>query len=149
MGNLISKFSRMLNDKYNLNLNLIWIENSILCDLNHSVGIVQRKLMYISIYCKTIQEYSQDHKFIIFCFALLLQQILDNFQNQGQFSNLLVLMISSCWGVLRMNKWTNRQMDDCRVAFATENWPWFWKLSKICGSNRAKQNMTNFFPPLY
>ena len=64
MGNLISKFSRMLDDKYNLNLNLICIENSILCDLNHSEGIVQRKLLYISIYCKTIQEYSHDHKFM-------------------------------------------------------------------------------------
>ena len=38
--------------------------------------------------------YSHDHKFIVFCFALLLPQILDNFQNQGQFWNLLVLIIS-------------------------------------------------------
>ena len=30
-----------------------------------------------------------------------------------------------------------------------QNWPLFWKLSKICGSNRAKQNITNSFPPLY
>ena len=48
MGNLISKFSRMLNDKYNLNLNLIWIENSILCDINHSKCIVQRN------YCTSV-----------------------------------------------------------------------------------------------
>ena len=27
--------------------------------------------------------------------------------------------------------------------------PWFWKLSKICGSNGAKQNITNLFPLLY
>ena len=39
-------------------------------------------------------KYSRDHKFIVFCFALLLPQILDYFQNQGQFWNLLVLTIS-------------------------------------------------------
>ena len=38
--------------------------------------------------------YSRDHKFVVFCFALLLPQILDYFQNQGQFWNLLVLTIS-------------------------------------------------------
>ena len=27
--------------------------------------------------------------------------------------------------------------------------PWFWKSTKICGSNRAKQNITDFFPLLY
>ena len=27
--------------------------------------------------------------------------------------------------------------------------PWFWKLTKICRSNRAKQNMQLFLPVLY
>ena len=39
-------------------------------------------------------KYSCDPKFVLFCFALLLPQILDDFQNQGQFWNLLVLTIS-------------------------------------------------------
>ena len=39
-------------------------------------------------------KYSCDPKFVVFCFALLLPQILDDFQNQGQFRNLLVLTIS-------------------------------------------------------
>ena len=38
--------------------------------------------------------YSRDHKFVVFCFALLLLQILDNFQNQCQSWNLLVWTIS-------------------------------------------------------
>ena len=38
--------------------------------------------------------YSSGNKFVIFCFAQLLLQILDNYQNQGQFWNLLVLTIS-------------------------------------------------------
>ena len=38
--------------------------------------------------------YSHDHKFVVFCFALLLPQILDKFQNQ-KFWNLLVLTISN------------------------------------------------------
>ena len=41
-----------------------------------------------------IELYSSGNKFVIFCFALLLLQILDNYQNQGQFWNLLVLTIS-------------------------------------------------------
>ena len=32
-----------------------------------------------------IKLYSSGNKFVIFCFALLLPQILDNYQNQGQF----------------------------------------------------------------
>ena len=40
------------------------------------------------------KTYSRDHKFVVFCFALLLPQILDKFQNQCQFWNLLVLTIS-------------------------------------------------------
>ena len=43
---------------------------------------------------KSERIYSRDHKFVVFCFALLLPQILDYFQNQGQFWNLLVLTIS-------------------------------------------------------
>ena len=39
-------------------------------------------------------KYSRDHKFVVFCFALLLPKILDDFQDQGQFWNLLVLTIS-------------------------------------------------------
>ena len=38
--------------------------------------------------------YSSGNKFVIFCFAQLLPQILDNFQKQGQLWNLLVLTIS-------------------------------------------------------
>ena len=38
--------------------------------------------------------YSRGEKSVIFCFALLLPQMLDNFQNQGQFQNLQVLTIS-------------------------------------------------------
>ena len=38
--------------------------------------------------------YSRGEKSVIFCFALLLPQILDDFQNQGQFWNLQVLTIS-------------------------------------------------------
>ena len=38
--------------------------------------------------------YSSGNKFVIFWFAQLLPQILDNFQNQGQFQNLQVLTIS-------------------------------------------------------
>ena len=43
---------------------------------------------------KQVHIYSGGNKFVIFCFALLLLQILNNFQNQGQFWNLLVLTIS-------------------------------------------------------
>ena len=38
--------------------------------------------------------YSRDQKFVVFCFALLLPQNLDKFQNQCQFWKLLVLTIS-------------------------------------------------------
>ena len=31
------------------------------------------------------EMYSGGNKFVIFCFALLLLQILDNFKNEGQF----------------------------------------------------------------
>ena len=43
---------------------------------------------------KSYSIYSCDHKFVVFCFALLLPQILDKFQNQCQFWNLLVLTVS-------------------------------------------------------
>ena len=51
----------------------------------------KQKIKFWKIY---IWLYSSGNKFIIFCFALLLLQILDNYQNQGQFWNLLVLTIS-------------------------------------------------------
>ena len=38
--------------------------------------------------------YGRGEKSVVFCFALLLPQILDDFQNQGQFQNLLVLTVS-------------------------------------------------------
>ena len=38
--------------------------------------------------------YSCDHKLVIICVALLLPQILNKFQNQCQFWNLLVLTFS-------------------------------------------------------
>ena len=33
------------------------------------------------------------------------------------------MMVSSCWGVLQTDRWTDKQTDicECRVAFATEN----------------------------
>ena len=61
----------------------IYIIQSILKLLNCRVGKIF-----------TCPIYSGGNKFVIFCFALLLLQILDNFQNQGQFWNLLVLTIS-------------------------------------------------------
>ena len=39
-------------------------------------------------------KYSCDPKFVVFCFALLLPQILVNYQNQGQIWNLQVLTFS-------------------------------------------------------
>ena len=46
---------------------------------------------------------------------------------------------------------------DLNILFCFENirtsrfqiCPWFWKLTKICGSNRAKQNIQLFLPVLY
>ena len=49
---------------------------------------------FIDWICTMPMLYSGGNKFVIFCFALLLPQILDNFQNRGQFWNLLVLTIS-------------------------------------------------------
>ena len=48
--------------------------------------------------------------------------------------------------------WSNCTCRGCFEIIRTSrfhNWTWFWKLSKICGSNWAKQNITNLFPPLY
>ena len=56
----------------------------------HSEG--EDRYSFFSIYADCI--YSGGNKFVIFCFALLLPKILANFQNQGQFKNLLVLTIS-------------------------------------------------------
>ena len=56
----------------------------------HSEG--EDRYSFFSIYADCI--YSGGNKFVIFCFALLLLQILDNYQNQGHIWNLLVLTIS-------------------------------------------------------
>ena len=61
-----------------------WAKMSTLCDKGSQ--IVWRIHSY--------HMYSRDHKFVVFCFALLLPQILDDFQNQGQFWILQVLTIS-------------------------------------------------------
>ena len=48
--------------------------------------------------------------------------------------------------------WSNCTCRGCFEIVRTcrfQNWPWFWKSSKICGSNRAKQNITDFSPRLY
>ena len=48
--------------------------------------------------------------------------------------------------------WSNCTCRGCFEIIRTcrfQNWPWFWKSSKICGSNRAKQNITDFSPRLY
>ena len=130
--------------------------------------------------------YSGGNKFVVFCFALLLPQILVNFQNQGQIWNLLVLTFSKhplhvqfdqvlaeifevkdTWGhsfifliidlvsltsnisTKTWSRWTCRGCFEIIRTSRFQNWPWFWKLSKICGSNRAKQNTTDFSARLY
>ena len=48
--------------------------------------------------------------------------------------------------------WSNCTCRGCFEIVRTcrfQNWPWFWKSSKICGSNRAKQNTTDFSARLY
>ena len=48
--------------------------------------------------------------------------------------------------------WSNCTCRGCFENVRTSRFqicPWFWKWTKICGSNRAKQNTTDFFPLLY
>ena len=48
--------------------------------------------------------------------------------------------------------WSNCTSRGCFEIFRTsrfQNWPWFWKSSKIWGSNRQKQNTTNLWSQLY
>ena len=48
--------------------------------------------------------------------------------------------------------WSNCTSRDCFEIVRTskfQNWPWWWKSSKIWGSNRAKQNKTNLWSWLY
>ena len=48
--------------------------------------------------------------------------------------------------------WSNCTCRGCFENVRTSRFqicPWFWKSTKICGSNRAKQNITDFFPLLY
>ena len=47
--------------------------------------------------------------------------------------------------------WSNWTCRGCFENVRTsrfQNWHWFWNLSKICGSNRAKQNTTNLWSQL-
>ena len=48
--------------------------------------------------------------------------------------------------------WSNWTCRGCFENVRTSRFqicPWFWKLTKICGSNRAKQNIQLFVPVLY
>ena len=56
---------------------------------------------------------------------------------------LIIIKIKECYQV--SVTWSNCIWMGC----FEWNWPWFWKLCKICGSNRAKQNTMNFSPPLH
>ena len=67
------------------------IRNTPLTFLHQDLETVK---IYVSYAIAKNVIYSRDHKFVVFCSALLLPQILDYFQNQGQFWNLLVLTIS-------------------------------------------------------
>ena len=67
------------------------IRNTPLTFLHQDLETVK---IYVSYAIAKNVIYSRDHKFVVFCFVLLLQQILDKFQNQCQFWKLLVLTIS-------------------------------------------------------
>ena len=69
--------------------------NGILGGTEYSTGNIKQDKTTKEV-CLLLRQcrYSSGNKFVIFCFALLLLQILDNYQNQGQFWNLLVLTIS-------------------------------------------------------
>ena len=59
---------------------------------------------------------------------------------------------SSLTSNISAKTWSNCTCRGCFEIVRTsrfQNWPWFWKLSKTCRSNRGKQNITNLFPPLY
>ena len=48
--------------------------------------------------------------------------------------------------------WSNCTCKGCFENIRTSRFqicPWFWKLTNICGSDRAKQNMQFFLPALY
>ena len=47
------------------------------------------------------------------------------------------------------SNWTCRGCFEIVRTSRFQNWHWFWNLSKICGSNRAKQNTTNLWSQLY
>ena len=67
------------------------------CHMSHVQFCVSASSQFVAVFDALHYEnflYSNGNKFVIFCFALLIPQILDNFQKQGQFWNLLVLTIS-------------------------------------------------------
>ena len=63
-------------------------------------------------------KYSRGENFVIFYFSLFFQKILDNFHNQGQFWNLLFLMISK--HPLQV------QYDQVLAEILSSSWPWPW-----------------------
>ena len=63
-------------------------------------------------------KYSRGENFVIFCFSLFFQKILDNFHNQGQFWNLLFLMISK--HPLQV------QYDQVLAEILSSSWPLPW-----------------------
>ena len=127
----------------------------------HSFGVQVMKNTLVS--CDSIKQeerkkhsiYSTGRKSWIFCFALLLPQILVNFQNQGQIWNLLNLTLSkhvSLTSNISAKTWSNCTCRGCFENVRTSRFqicPWFCKLTKICGSNGAKQNIQLFLPVLY
>ena len=66
--------------------------------------------------------HSSSHKSSIFCFAQLLLQILVNYQNQGQFWNLLVLRIPKLSLKVKFDK------DLAEIIKVKDN----WSVSKKC-----------------
>ena len=58
----------------------------------------------------------------------------------------------SCTSIFSAKSWSNLTFRDSFGILRTcrfQNCPWFWKLTNICTSNKAKQNITNFLPLLY
>ena len=47
------------------------------------------------------------------------------------------------------SNWTCRGCFEIVRTSSFQNWHWFWNLSKICWSNRTKQNTTNLWSQLY
>ena len=87
--------------------------------------------------------YSGGKKYVVFCFPQLLPQILVEFQNQGQIWNLMVLMFSKQISQLKLG-----QIAHVGGVLKTSG-PADFKLTKICRSNRPKQNIKLFLPVLY